>query len=113
MGPRGGHPWPGASLVRPGGLPRDLFAWARGAPLRPPFGIYLALVPKIYRDPPVMRLHLFVRRRGDSALGIARRTCPDWLLIRPKRIYNFCLFRAYFGDLAICFDAFSYLLQYI
>ena len=32
----------------------------------------------------------------------------DQGLIRPKRIYNFCLFHAYFGDFAICFDALSY-----
>ena len=29
-------------------------------------------------------------------------------LIRLKRIYNFCLFHAYFGDFDICFDALSY-----
>ena len=34
-------------------------------------------------------------------------------LIRPKRIYNFCLFHACFGDNAICFDALSYHLQLI
>ena len=32
-----------------------------------------------------------------------------WSLIRPKRNYNFCLFHAYIGDFAICFDALSYL----
>ena len=25
------------------------------------------------------------------------------MLIRLERIYNFCLFRAYIGDIAICF----------
>ena len=34
-------------------------------------------------------------------------------MIRPKRIYNFCLFHAYFGDIAICFATLSYLLQHI
>ena len=35
------------------------------------------------------------------------------MLIRPKRIYNFCLFHAYLCDFAICFDALSYHLQLI
>ena len=35
------------------------------------------------------------------------------MLIRPKRIYNFCLFHAYIGDIAICFATLSYLLQHI
>ena len=34
-------------------------------------------------------------------------------LIRLKRIYNFFLFYACFGDIAICFDALSYHLQLI
>src|SRR3954464_5616204 len=35
------------------------------------------------------------------------------ILIRPKRIYNFCLLHAYIGDIAICFATLSYLLQHI
>ena len=35
------------------------------------------------------------------------------MLIRPKRIYNFCLFHAYIGDIATCFATLSYLLQHI
>jgi len=38
---------------------------------------------------------------------------PRSLLIRPKRIYNFCLLHASFGDIAICFYALSYHLQHI
>src|SRR3954471_21056755 len=34
-------------------------------------------------------------------------------LIRPKRIYNFCLFHAYIGDIAIYFATISYLVQHI
>src|SRR3954471_1592104 len=30
------------------------------------------------------------------------------MLIRPKRIYNFCLFHAYLGDIAMCFVTLSY-----
>ena len=41
------------------------------------------------------------------ALGLFEQA--SWMLIRPKRIYNFCLLHAYFGDIAICFDALSYL----
>src|SRR3954468_12681285 len=35
------------------------------------------------------------------------------MLIRPKCIYNFCLFHAYIGDIAICFATLSYHLQHI
>src|ERR1043165_2666217 len=35
------------------------------------------------------------------------------MLIRPKRIYNFCLLHAYIGDFAICLATLSYLFQHI
>src|ERR1043165_3878791 len=35
------------------------------------------------------------------------------MLIRPKRIYNFCLLHDYLGDIAICFATLSYLFQHI
>src|SRR4051812_1668469 len=35
------------------------------------------------------------------------------MLMRPKRINNFCLFHSCFGDIAIHFDALSYHLQLI
>src|SRR4051812_37903006 len=35
------------------------------------------------------------------------------MLIRPKNIYNFCLFHAYIGDIAMCFVTLSCLLQHI
>jgi len=35
------------------------------------------------------------------------------MLICPKRIYNFFLFHAYIGDIAICLATLSYLLQHI
>src|SRR4051812_46989645 len=35
------------------------------------------------------------------------------MLICPKRIYNFCLFHAYIGDIAKCFATLSYLFQHI
>src|SRR3954468_21452036 len=31
------------------------------------------------------------------------------MLIHPKRIYNFCLFHAHLGDIAMCFATLSYL----
>ena len=40
--------------------------------------------------------HLPTRGRAGLSLG---------MLIRLKRIYNFCLFHAYLCDFAICFDA--------
>src|SRR3954462_6209480 len=34
-------------------------------------------------------------------------------MLRPKRIYNFCLVHAYMGDIAMYFATLSYLLQHI
>src|SRR4051812_48579075 len=34
-------------------------------------------------------------------------------VIRPKHIYNFCLFHAYLGDISMCFSTLSYLFQHI
>ena len=34
-------------------------------------------------------------------------------LIRPKCIYNFCLFHAHLGDIAMCFATLSYLFTHI
>ena len=33
------------------------------------------------------------------------------MLIRPKHIYNLCLFQTYYGDIAICYATLSYHLQ--
>src|SRR3954462_5727102 len=35
------------------------------------------------------------------------------MLIRPKRIYNFCLFHALLGDIAMCFATLLYLFTHI
>src|SRR3954466_9564270 len=35
------------------------------------------------------------------------------MLIRPKRIFNFCLFHAHLGDIAMCFATLSYLFTHI
>ena len=77
--PRGANPWPGASLVRPGGWPRHLAAWARGTPPRAPFVLYLPLVEEISKENFVTRKALLFRRRRDSDLEIARRNCPGTL----------------------------------
>ena len=77
-GPRGpppgqAPPWRGQGVSAPPGR------LGQGAPLRLPFGIYLAVLPKTYREPPVTRFHLLFRRYGYSDLGIARRTYPGML----------------------------------
>ena len=43
--------------------------------------------------------HLSTRGRAEIKLG---------MLIRPKRIYNFCLFHALLGDIVICFATLLY-----
>src|SRR4051794_4928209 len=37
----------------------------------------------------------------------------EMVLIYPKLIYNFCLFHAYMGDIAMCFATLAYLFQHI
>ena len=66
--------WRGPTLGRARRPP----GW-RGPPLVPPFGLDLHLVLKTLERNPVTRFHLLFRRRGDSDLGIARRTCPGTL----------------------------------
>ena len=50
--------------------------------------------------------------RGQPLAALGDRLVRGWL-IRPKRIYNFFLFHASFGDIITCFDALSYHLQHI
>ena len=66
-----GHDPPLGGAVEPPG---------RGVgPLRLPFGLYLVLAPKTLLSNPVMRFRPLFRRRSDSDLGIARRSCPGTL----------------------------------
>ena len=76
---RGATPWPDASLARRGGWPHPLTAWARGEPLRLPFGIYLVPETETLGETPVTQFHPLFRRHRDSELGIARRTSPGTL----------------------------------
>src|SRR3954470_11415288 len=45
--------------------------------------------------------------------GVAHLTWRTRGVIRPKRIYNFCLFHALLGDIAMCFATLSYLFTHI
>jgi len=77
--PEGTHPWPGASMTRPAGGRATWPPAPRGPPIRPPFGIYLALASKTLEESSVTRFHPLFRRRHDSNLGIAGRSCPGTL----------------------------------
>src|SRR4051812_11615297 len=57
-----------------GGL---LVRW--GLPSPPPFGIYLHPKVRTLAENPVTRFRPLFRRRRDSDLGIAKRSCPSTL----------------------------------